>query len=125
MGILKYSSNNSGGSWWLKDKDWEALEAAGWNVHWRDKNGRTPKGLLKDPLMKCERTIGRFLGAQAKECAKEFETAIEGIEEWERITGKNARSLGCSCCGPPHAFGFKSDGNIEYFSPSAPEYGDW
>jgi hypothetical protein len=31
---VEYSSNNSGGYWWLKDKDWQALEDAGWYVHW-------------------------------------------------------------------------------------------
>ena len=29
---IVYSSNNSGGSWWLSDEDWKKLEAAGWNV---------------------------------------------------------------------------------------------
>lgn len=32
--IVEYSSNNSGGSWWLSDKHWLALEAAGWRVEW-------------------------------------------------------------------------------------------
>jgi len=31
---VEYSSNNSGGAWWLKDEDWKALEAAGWKVVW-------------------------------------------------------------------------------------------
>jgi hypothetical protein len=31
---VEYSSNNSGGSWWLKTEDWKALEDAGWNVEW-------------------------------------------------------------------------------------------
>jgi hypothetical protein len=31
---VEYSSNNSGGSWWLKDKDWYTLEKAGWKVEW-------------------------------------------------------------------------------------------
>ena len=31
---VEYSSNNSGGGWWLKDEDWKALEAAGWKVEW-------------------------------------------------------------------------------------------
>ena len=32
--MVEYSSNNSGGGWWLKDKDWFALEKAGWTVAW-------------------------------------------------------------------------------------------
>lgn len=31
---LEYDSNNSGGDWWLKDKDWAAMEKAGWTVEW-------------------------------------------------------------------------------------------
>ena len=32
---VEYITNNSGGSWWLSDDDWKALEAAGWKVEWR------------------------------------------------------------------------------------------
>ncbi len=31
---VEYSSNNSGGSWWLYDKDWVKLEEAGWTIIW-------------------------------------------------------------------------------------------
>lgn len=31
---VTYSSNNSGGGWWLKDEDWLKLERAGWTVLW-------------------------------------------------------------------------------------------
>src|SRR5690348_13992879 len=31
---VEYDSNNSGGSWWLNDEDWIALEKAGWKVEW-------------------------------------------------------------------------------------------
>jgi hypothetical protein len=34
MKKVTYSSNNSGGSWWLKDEDWQKLEDAGWYVVW-------------------------------------------------------------------------------------------
>lgn len=33
-GWIEYDSNNSGGSFWLKDEDWKALEDAGWHVNW-------------------------------------------------------------------------------------------
>lgn len=32
--IVEYSSNNSGGDWWLSDDDWKNLESAGWKVKW-------------------------------------------------------------------------------------------
>jgi len=31
---VEYSSNNSGGHWWLSDKDWINLESNGWDVIW-------------------------------------------------------------------------------------------
>lgn len=34
MKKVTYSSNNSGGGWWLKDEHWIALENAGWTVLW-------------------------------------------------------------------------------------------
>jgi hypothetical protein len=33
-GWIEYGSNNSGGSFWLKDEDWKALAEAGWTVDW-------------------------------------------------------------------------------------------
>lgn len=34
---VEYSSNNSGGGWWLTDKHWQKLEKAGWEVEWGGK----------------------------------------------------------------------------------------
>lgn len=48
-GILSYGSNNSGGRWWLKDKDWEALEDAGWTVHWSHPQSQRHTGYKVDP----------------------------------------------------------------------------
>lgn len=31
---VQYSSNNSGGDWWLSDADWIGLADAGWEVVW-------------------------------------------------------------------------------------------
>jgi hypothetical protein len=81
---IEYDSNNSGGSWWLKDSDWEALEKAGWKVKWK-KNGR-------------------WLGALAMSAEKEFDTPADAIGEFERITGQDASDEGCNCCGAPHTF---------------------
>lgn len=84
MKRFRYSSNNSGGDWWLKDEDWKALEANGWTVEWRKE--------------------GRWLGALATEATKEFHSKGEAIAEWERITHQYAEDDGCSCCGQPHNF---------------------
>lgn len=93
---IEYRSNNSGGSWWLSDEDWKALEAAGWDVQWvRDK---------KDSIFDSTAKDGRWLGALATSASKDFESIDDAIQEFERITGQDASDEGCGCCGPPHNF---------------------
>lgn len=84
MGTLFYTSNNSGGDWWLSDRDWVALEKAGWHIYWR--------------------LSGRWLGALATQAAKHFEYEKVGIAEFEAITKQDSKELGCNCCGKPHYF---------------------
>lgn len=133
--LVEYSSNNSGGSWWLKDNDWKKLEKSGWNVEWaKDEKprkdcehcGGTGK-ILKDELIitstvkkgeKCYSCLysgkdGRYLGALAKKASKYFYTIKEGLEEFERITSQSVTDEGCSCCGPPHNFTWSSSGCID------------
>lgn len=105
---LEYSSNNSGGSWWLKDKDWRALERAGWDVEWYADNS---DGFL-------DRDGERFLGALASHASKQVETtkdANDAVTEFERITGQNVDDEGCNCCGRPHYFTLYGD-NDEYIA---------
>lgn len=112
-GTVEYSSNNSGGSWWLDDADWYALEHQGWMVQWYEdeKDGMFVSG-------------DRFLGALATRASKEFETFEEGIQEWENLTGQNAASIGCNCCGEPHYFTWTGDdGLIRRASVASPETG--
>ena len=54
---VEYSSNNSGGRWWLKDEDWIALEKAGWTVAWGGtcfcpKKGKLPRPGDRKPTYK-------------------------------------------------------------------------
>ena len=91
---INYSSNNSGGSWWLSDEDWLALEKAGWDVDWYKDRGDDPRD-YKD---------GRFMGALATEASKDFPTMDKAIAEFEAITREDAYAEGCSCCGRPHDF---------------------
>jgi len=108
MGLLEYNANNSGGSWWLSDEDWKALEEAGWNVEWRKD--------MKDGILSTSED-GRWLGALATAASKEFKDAGEGIEEFERVAKQCASDGGCPCCGPPHSFSFTDDeGNHHYHS---------
>ena len=78
-----YSSNNSGGSWWLSDDQWRALEGAGWSVDWRPE---------------------RWLGALATVATRSGLSRSEAILEWAAATGEDPSDPGCSCCGPPHNF---------------------
>jgi hypothetical protein len=91
---VEYSSNNSGGDWWLSDEDWFKLEAAGWTVRWYKNE---PEGSMR-------RAGDGWLGALAKRAEKEFETPADAIREFETVTGQKASDEGCNCCGAPHSF---------------------
>lgn len=128
MVVVVYDSNNSGGYWWLSELQWKALEAAGWNVHWVQKNEKwgswgRPSITYSKPLTKVERhPDGDFLGAVAYSAAKEFDRPEDSIEEFESITGLDASALGCSCCGPPHSFEYTDkEGKRHYASPAVVE----
>lgn len=123
---VEYNSNNSGGSWWLDDEDWKALEQAGWKVHWAhlenlytDEEGYvqeedgTPKLV---PIGEGNSRFGasfstkdengewRYMGSLAK-CAYRVGLGLSAAaSEWERVTGKSSTDAGCPCCGQPHNF---------------------
>lgn len=125
---VEYESNNSGGSWWLGDSHWKALEAAGWKVLWASLEEKyTAKGYELDadgtPLLVPigDSSLGgdsysfnlkrkgadgeyRFLGALATHAFRAGLSLREAVAEWERVTGLDASASGCECCGPPHVF---------------------
>lgn len=120
---VEYDSNNSGGHWWLKDKDWYALEKAGWIVEWHtlegcyDETGNhvynaeglpvlMPKGTSGQSFMSADKD-GRWLGALAGGAYRKLndgDTLRSVAEEWESITGACSTDAGCPCCGQPHRF---------------------
>lgn len=112
---LDYSSNNSGGSWWLSDKDWLALEANGWKVDWY----ATREDRITDDYVQYggkkntdRYPDGRFLGALASGASRIVASksdASDAIDEFERITGANVSTQGCNCCGQPHYFSLKDE----------------
>jgi hypothetical protein len=105
---IKYDSNNSGGRWWLKDADWDALAAAGWRVRWGGRLGgphETPKVLTREQV-----ETERYLGALAVVAEKDFETPGDAMREFEQLTGKSVTDEGCGCCGAPHAFYWPNGG---------------
>lgn len=78
---VDYTSNNSGGKWWLSTKEWDALRAAGWK--------------LGEPIR-----LGGVVGDASLEC----ETPLDAVKSWESATGLDSTDEGCGCCGPPHCF---------------------
>lgn len=87
--IVTYSSNNSGGVWWLTDQNWKDLEAAGWHVEWKEG--------------------GRWLGALATSATRKGLTLNQAVEEFDRVTGCDSNDEGCPCCGQPHSFYEEND----------------
>lgn len=94
---VEYRANNSGGSWWLEDHHWFALEKAGWTVQWVKDEKPSQYSLHKAGEE-------RWLGALAKYASKSFETPADAIREFEQIVGLDTSDDGCNCCGPPHSF---------------------
>jgi hypothetical protein len=92
--LVEYNSNNSGGDWWLSDRDWFKLEKAGWVVEWRN-NAHKPI---------------------ASNASKEFNDIKEALIEFEKITGQEVTAQGCNCCGPPHNFTWEENGQKYYES---------
>lgn len=125
--LVEFTANNSGGGWWLEDKDWKNLKKAGWKVIWSnesfdynekgnrkyDKNGypKTKKGnewADKD---------GRWLGALAQYAYKKTDSITETLKEFEKITKQDITAEGCNCCGAPFDFSWKDEkGEHQYCS---------
>lgn len=109
---VEYTSNNSGGVWWLSDQNWKDLEIAGWSVQWEsltqnyDKEG-FPEFIDKPDKFAQRDDDGKYrrLGALAVYAYRPNCSSIkEAGNEWEGITGESALDSGCPCCGQPHRF---------------------
>lgn len=72
MTVVHYSSNNSGGYWWLSAQEWAALEAAGWKI-----TRRCP-----------------FDGAPT-DATREGVTLSQALAEWVAVTGQDPYAEGC------------------------------
>jgi hypothetical protein len=100
VSYVEYSSNNSGGSWWLTDKNWYDLEAAGWEVQW-----------VKDQEDGIFHNKGeeRWLGALATNAIRRDVSLGVAKAEFEDVTGLSPYDEGCDCCGQPHYFSEHND----------------
>lgn len=81
MSYIKFSENNSGGSFWLTKKNYDDLIAAGW----------TGEGILPD----------RYSGRELKRTGVSKRVALA---EFQDITGWSPYEEGCECCGQPFNF---------------------
>jgi len=120
LGYVEYDSNNSGGRWWLEDKDWKALEKAGWEVRWR--KALYEKALADgDEYASLIKSDGndRWLGALATKAIRRGLGLREAVDEWELVTGLSSTDAGCPCCGSPHSF-TEYDANDKWMA-SGPE----
>ena len=119
MGHIEYTSNNSGGNWWLTDDQWKALERAGWTVGWvRNYDDERRKWVDGDRE--------RWLGALAKEAHKDgVGSMMDGVLDWEKATGANSTDAGCPCCGQPHSFTFTSDSGGREYGPHVSYKSHW
>ena len=128
-GLLRYHSNNSGGSWWLSDEDWQKLEEAGWVVHWvHDANDpshtHTEASSLShgphyhswnDVTVPARPSGARWLGALATSAVIATDDPEKAIARWELIVGQSSTDEGCNCCGPPHEFEYRdANGNTKH-----------
>jgi hypothetical protein len=135
---VTYKSNNSGGSWWLKDKHWKAMEKAGWFVEWGGmehchseyghiltgrpspaicpEDAECPGHRRFDSYKAAKDGKADWLGAMATAASKDFDDPHEAIREFERITGQRASDQGCNCCGAPHSFSWGKGKEFEYVS---------
>ena len=71
---IYYSANNSGGSFWHTNDQWQKLLDLGW------------------------------VDIGACRLLKKVNSFKEGMQEWQSVMQVDPDEVGCECCGPPHFF---------------------
>ena len=91
MHTVTLRQNNSGGSYWLSQAQFDALVADGW------KPDPHPSGLSfkkdKDANLQLDVPV-----------ADEDAAITIAKIEFARVTGQDPNDIGCTCCGPPFSF---------------------
>lgn len=103
MRIVEYDSSNSGGSWWLKDEDWAALEKGGWTVEWGGKYFCNRKFSFKEVpahkkhLLNCSQEIlDRDGGCYGHILWESYEEMVADAEKHPDIRWLNALATSAS-----------------------------
>lgn len=86
MSYVKMRENNSGGSFWLTQKNYEDLFALGWEG----------EGVV-DNYVEGRVLINRVLSKRM------------ALAQFEDVTGYSPDEEGCECCGQPFYFGEYDD----------------
>ena len=117
MRLYSFSENNSGGSWWLDRKQYDALIAAGWEYHATDydiKQGHDTKPFLGE-------TDDTVPYGWRQSMSKVFNTLQEAVEDWKRATGEDFFAEGCNCCGAPFSIASAEGEPYDYISGDSVE----
>lgn len=105
--LIEYSTNNSGGNWWLTKQNWKDLEKEGWKLFNCDefiyKNGDHAFGRDGLPKRVSPRVKDETFEQYAHYGFKYFDSIEEAVREFEEITGQDVEEEGCECCGQPHS----------------------
>lgn len=108
MPTYQFSENNSGGSWWLARKDYDALMAAGWTYTPSEYDLKS-RWDTKPYLGDADDTVPY---GWRHHLTGEFPSIRDAVESFEKATGQDFFEEGCNCCGAP----FSISGNNEYLS---------
>jgi len=118
--MVEYLSNNSGGSDWLSDKNWESLEKAGWRTYGFDNFEYDKEGArILDT-----QGFPKFVGRKRRKiyAFKKFDNIREALLEFEELAEQDVSDEGCNCCGAPHSFSWgyeyaSGEGLLQYIYP--------
>lgn len=107
-----FSENNSGGSFRLRKKDYEAMFRAGWVAPALELDiDRRPFSGNRDDV-----PYGWRHGVVGV-----FPTIRDAVESFEAATGRDFFEEGCNCCGAPFSISCDEDGRYEYISGDSVE----
>ena len=138
--LVQYNSRKSGGSWWLSDKDWKALEGAGWEVEWGGQDvchvafRTSRKGPSKAPNTCPARDENGLLTGPSCQGHRRFASYEECVASGERFLGTLAQYATKECESvaeamvdfaevtslDPDAEGCTCCGHPHYFSEATP-----
>ena len=95
--VYEFDENNSGGSWWLNRKQYEALFKAGWT--YKPSEWDLEHGHESEPFLNEEGDTVPY--GWRHNLKGEFNSIDEAIDNFEEATNENYHAEGCPCCGPP------------------------